>query len=226
MGPTHEFERDARRRGFRRIVGLDEAGRGPLAGPVVAAAVWLPSGCSFDGLDDSKVVAPERREALYFDILRRARAVGVGLATAEEIDAINILEATRLAMSRAVVALATPPDFLLLDAIRLPNLALPQCPIVKGDQLSASIAAASIVAKVTRDRLMLDAHRCYPQYEFHLHKGYGTARHLDALAAYGPSPLHRRTFDPVRQCIAARTKQSAPPPAPLPTPMHEGCAAC
>ncbi len=198
MGPTHEFEAEARRCGYRRIVGLDEAGRGPLAGPVVAAAVLLPARCLIPGLDDSKLLTAEAREGLYGQIIARARSIGIGSATAEEIDRINILEATRLAMMRALDTLTVDPDFLVLDAIRLPGIRLPQRAIIKGDRLSVSIAAASIVAKVTRDRMMSDYHHEFPQYHFNIHKGYGTPQHLHALERCGPSPLHRLTFEPVR----------------------------
>ena len=154
MGPTEEFEREARRCGYRRVAGLDEAGRGPLAGPVVAAAVILPIHCRLVGVDDSKRLSEAERERLYAAIMDKAVAVGIGSADAREIDSLNILEATRLAMRRAVDALSFSPDYLLIDAVALPEIAVPSRPIVKGDALSVSIAAASIVAKVTRDRLM------------------------------------------------------------------------
>lgn len=222
MGPTHEFELEARRCGYRCIVGLDEAGRGPLAGPVVAAAVWLPTGCSLPGLDDSKQLTAECREQLFGIIRSRARAIGIGSANAEEIDRINILEATRLAMGRALAALADSapsPDFLLLDAIRLPACPIPQRPIIKGDALSASIAAASIVAKVTRDRLMSEYDLVYPSYRFAVHKGYGTPEHLALLAMHGPSPLHRRSFEPVRRLCVADAEGAVSSPM-------EGTGAC
>lgn len=222
MGPTHEFEQEARRCGYRCIVGLDEAGRGPLAGPVVAAAVWLPTGCSLPGLDDSKQLTAECREQLFGIIRSRARAIGIGSANAEEIDRINILEATRLAMGRALAALADSapsPDFLLLDAIRLPACPIPQRPIIKGDALSASIAAASIVAKVTRDRLMSEYDLVYPSYRFAVHKGYGTPEHLALLAMHGPSPLHRRSFEPVRRLCVADAEGAVSSPM-------EGAGAC
>jgi ribonuclease HII len=197
--PIDLFETEARSRGYRAIAGLDEAGRGPLAGPVVAAVVILPRKCRLDGVNDSKKVPEPERERLYGEILRKAFAVGLGLATAAEIDALNILQATRLAMSRALEALRVPPDFLLLDAVSLPTIRLPQRPIIKGDALSVSIAAASILAKVSRDRLMRDYHRRFPRYNFQAHKGYGTPEHLVLLAEYGPCELHRRTFQPVLQ---------------------------
>ncbi len=196
--PTDLFEREARSRGYRLVAGVDEAGRGPLAGPVVAAAVILPRRCWLPRLDDSKQVAEPERERLYEAILDRALGVGVGCATAHEIDALNILGATRLAMARAITALSPRPDFLLIDAVSLPAVPVPQRAIVKGDGLSVSIAAASIVAKVTRDRIMAQHHRRYPQYNFHLHKGYPTPEHLNLLAVHGPCVLHRRSFGPVR----------------------------
>lgn len=203
MEPTDLFEAEARRRGYRLVAGLDEAGRGPLAGPVVAAAVILPRRFRLVGLDDSKQLTHPERERLYHEIRRRAVGVGVGQASEREIDAMNIVEATRLAMRRAIQALPSPPDYLLLDAIELPAFHLPQRAVIKGDALSVSIAAASIVAKVIRDRVMSVYHRRYPQYNFLAHKGYGTAEHLRMLAAYGPCAIHRRSFRPVREVVAA-----------------------
>lgn len=199
MQPTDFFEAAARWRGYRRVAGLDEAGRGPLAGPVVAAAVVLPRRCLFQGLNDSKVVAEPDRERLYGEISERALGIGIGLASEREIDDLNILEATKLAMGRAIRALAPLPDFLLIDALFLPTVPLPQRPIIKGDGLSVSIAAASIMAKVTRDRLMRDYHQRYPQYNFRSHKGYSTPEHLRLLDEYGPCEIHRRNFRPVLQ---------------------------
>jgi ribonuclease HII len=182
---------------------LDEAGRGPLAGPVVAAAVVLPRRCLLAGLNDSKQLTEAERERLYGEILQRAFGVGVGRASEREIDAMNILEATRLAMSRAIQALPAVPDYLLLDALELPAVHLPQRAVIKGDTLSVSIAAASVVAKVTRDRLMGEYHRQYPQYNFQAHKGYGTAEHLRMLAEHGPCAIHRRSFRPVGAAVTA-----------------------
>ena len=197
MEPTDLFETEARRCGYRLVAGLDEAGRGPLAGPVVAAAVILPRRCQLVGLNDSKQLTDAERERLYDEIRQRAVGIGVGLSTEREIDAMNILEATRLAMSRAVRSLPSAPDYLLLDAIELHDVPIPQRAIIKGDALSVSVAAASVIAKVTRDRLMDDYHRQYPQYNFRAHKGYGTAEHLRLLAAHGPCAIHRRSFRPV-----------------------------
>jgi ribonuclease HII len=201
VGPTDEFELEARRRGCRRIAGLDEAGRGPLAGPVVAAAVILPSRCRLVGVNDSKQVSESERARLYDVIVARARGIGVGIATEQEIDRVNILEATRLAMRRALASLTPPADCLLIDAVTVPDLAIPSRSIIKGDMLSMSIAAASIVAKVTRDRMMELYHQTYPEYNFLSHKGYGTEEHLQRLAQHGPCAIHRRTFAPVAQIL-------------------------
>jgi ribonuclease HII len=195
--PTDFFETEARTCGYQWVAGLDEAGRGPLAGPVVAAVVILPRRCALPGLNDSKLVVEPQRERLYTQIVRRAIGVGVGFATEREIETLNILEATRLAMGRALQALTRSPDFLLIDALSLPSIRLPQRPIVKGDGFSVSIAAASIVAKVSRDHLMGEYHRRYPQYNFRSHKGYATPEHLRLLARHGPCEAHRQTFRPV-----------------------------
>jgi ribonuclease HII len=207
VGPTDEFELEARRCGYRRIAGLDEAGRGPLAGPVVAAAVVLPIRCRLIGCDDSKQLSESEREQLYSVIIARAIAVGIGSASHEEVDGLNILEATRLAMQRAIAALSPQPDCLLIDAVTLPGLAIPTRSIIKGDALSLSVAAASIVAKVTRDRLMTEYHRHYPHYNFLSHKGYGTEEHLRQLVIHGPCPIHRRTFAPVAEVLAQSVDQ-------------------
>ena len=198
MEPTDFFEAEARRCGYRFVAGLDEAGRGPLAGPVVAAVVVLPRRCALTGLNDSKQVDEIERERLYTEITKRALGVGIAFATEREIEIFNILQATRVAMRRAIQALPHSPDFLLIDALTLPSVRLPQRPIIKGDGFSVSIAAASIMAKVSRDRLMRDYHRRYPQYNFRSHKGYATAEHLNLLAKYGPCNLHRQTFRPVQ----------------------------
>ena len=176
------------------ICGIDEAGRGPLAGPVAAAAVILPKDCEILYLNDSKKLSPKRREALYDEILEKAVAAGIGLAEASRIDEINILQATYEAMRLAVGKLGIVPEVLLNDAVTIPGLDLEQVPIIKGDARSVSIAAASILAKVTRDRLMTEYDSMYPQYGFAVHKGYGTAAHIEALKTYGPCPIHRNTF--------------------------------
>ncbi len=197
MGPTDIFEVEARRCGHRYIAGLDEAGRGPLAGPVIAAAVIFPRRCRVLGLNDSKQLSAAHRDQLYVSIRDRATMVGVGSATEKEIDRINILEATRLAMQRAIASLPLVPDFLLLDALTLPLLSIPQRAIITGDCLSLSIAAASVIAKVTRDRMMVGYHTEYPEYNFLSHKGYSTPEHLRLLTRHGPCAIHRRTFWPV-----------------------------
>jgi len=199
LDPDDAFECEAWTRGFRRVAGVDEAGRGPLAGPVVAAAVVLPRRCRLDGLRDSKLLSERQREHVYAQLLTAAVDIGVGVVDAGVIDALNILEATRLAMVQAVRHLTPCPDYLLLDAVVLPGMAVEQRAVIKGDRLCRSIAAASIVAKVLRDRLMVRAHVRYPQYGFLAHKGYGTAEHLRQLQRYGPCDLHRRSFAPVRE---------------------------
>lgn len=182
---------------FRFIVGVDEAGRGPLAGPVVAAAVILPDNASIPGLDDSKRLTPEQRNKLFDIIGSVAISIGIGLASPEEIDAINILEATKLAAERAIIQLNPQPEFILTDALKLNDTGIPVLPIIKGDQKCRAIAAASVVAKVYRDRLMLAYHQEYPQYGFSSHKGYPTREHLRALERYGPSTIHRLSFNGV-----------------------------
>jgi ribonuclease HII len=199
QGPTLAFEDRARRRGARAVAGVDEAGRGPLAGPVVAAAVILKADDPIDGVDDSKKLSPARREALFAQIRARARSVGVGIVPAHEIDAGGILPATRRAMTEAVQALGAAgagiaADHLLIDALTLPDVPLPQDGIVRGDQKSASIAAASIVAKVTRDRLMAELDARHPGYGFGVHKGYPTRAHREAIRRLGPCEAHRRSF--------------------------------
>ena len=203
----HEHEQAAWARGHRRIAGVDEAGRGPLAGPVVAAAAILdPSLWPGDGplaeVNDSKKLSPHRREVL-FDQLQHEDGVAfaIGISTVGEIDRLNILRATHRAMARAVEALAQPPDFLLVDGRPVPGLPVPSEALVQGDGRSRSIAAASILAKVTRDAMMLELDRKYPAYGFSAHKGYGTRAHRDALQRYGPCPAHRRSFAPVRQLV-------------------------
>ncbi len=198
-GAGCRFERDAWRAGLGRVAGVDEAGRGPLAGPVVAAAVILDPGRPINGLQDSKLLTPARRAELFAEIRQVAMAVGVGSVDPETIDRINILEATRRAMLEAIEKLPLPPELVLIDALRIVPLPCPQKSLIKGDRRSASIAAASIVAKVTRDRLMVEYDRQFPVYGFARHKGYATPAHQAALAKYGPCPLHRRTFKGVWQ---------------------------
>lgn len=176
------------------ICGIDEAGRGPLAGPVVAGAVVLPHDCKIRYLNDSKKLSASRRDALYDEIMEKAVAVGVGMASPARIDEINILQATYEAMRQAIGNLKVKPDLLLNDAVTIPEVVIPQVPIIKGDAKSVSIAAASIVAKVTRDRLMEEYDKVLPGYGFASNKGYGSAEHIKALQTLGPTPIHRRSF--------------------------------
>jgi len=193
------FERQARTSGFQLVAGIDEAGRGPLAGPVVAAAVILPAGLRIKGVDDSKKLSPDTRERLFDAIMCQAISVGIGMGSAELVDRINILQATRHAMLEAVSQLAPQPDYLLIDGISTISSPIPQKTIKKGDSLSLSIAAASIIAKVTRDRLMRELDRIHPGYGFSGHKGYGSALHMEAIRRLGPSPIHRLTFGGVKE---------------------------
>lgn len=176
------------------ICGIDEAGRGPLAGPVVAGAVILPEDCEILYLNDSKKLSPKKREELYDEIMDKAIATGIGMASPARIDEINILQATYEAMREAVHNLGMMPEILLNDAVTIPGIEIPQVPIIKGDAKSVSIAAASILAKVTRDRLMVQYDEIMPEYGFAKHKGYGSKEHVEALKKYGPSPIHRKTF--------------------------------
>lgn len=185
--------------GYLLLAGIDEAGRGPMAGPVVAAACILPAKFDLPGLNDSKLLSESKREKLFAQIQAQAVAYALGSAEPAEIDALNILESTKLAMKRAVEGLKVRPHYLLIDALTLPTVKLPQLGLVRGDQLSATIAAASILAKVTRDRIMVELSSVYPGYMFAKNKGYGTSEHKKALRRLGPSPIHRRSFAPVRQ---------------------------
>lgn len=196
---TLHFEQQAQARGYRAVAGVDEAGRGPLAGPVVAAAVILPKSFDLPGLTDSKQLTAKARERLYPLIRAQALAVGIGVAKVEEIDRINILQATLRSMQRAIERLNVPADFLLIDGNVAVPLDLPQQTLVKGDSRSLSIAAASVVAKVVRDRIMCSLDNLHPGYGLAGHKGYGSAAHRAAIAALGPSPCHRRTFGGVRE---------------------------
>jgi len=198
---TLAYEKNAHSQGFLRIAGVDEVGRGPLAGPVMAAAVILPPGLHIPGIDDSKKLSPLKREILFDVITSKALAIGTGIVEPEIIDSINILQATRLAMLNAVGQLSPLPDFLLIDGITPINTSIPQKTIKKGDSLSLSIAAASIIAKVTRDRLMVEMDRRYPGYGFAGHKGYGSALHLEAIRQLGPCPIHRMTFGGVKEHV-------------------------
>lgn len=187
-----EYEHKYEHLGY--LCGIDEVGRGPLAGPVVACAVILPKNCDILWLNDSKKLTAKKREELYDVILDAAVSVGIGMASPERIDEINILQATYEAMHQAVSKLSVQPQLLLNDAVTIPEITIPQVPIIKGDAKSVSIAAASIVAKVTRDRMMEEYDKVIPEYGFASNKGYGSAAHIEALKKYGPSPIHRRTF--------------------------------
>lgn len=205
----HAMESALCERGFQRVAGIDEAGRGPLAGPVVAAAVIPGAGMSLQGVNDSKQLTPAQRDTLYEGIMAGALAVGVGMASAAEIDRINILAATKLATRRALRNLRVLPDYLLLDALHLERCTIPQESVIKGDARCFCIAAASIVAKVTRDRLMEQYDAEYPVYGFASHKGYPTPTHYDAITRHGHSTLHRRSFfDPSMLAPPVRFSQT------------------
>jgi ribonuclease HII len=187
--------------GFRRVAGLDEAGRGPLAGPVVAAVFLITPGFFREDLNDSKQMTPLQRERCYNYLTSGDWEYGVGVVGPEEIDRINIYQASRLAMSKALQTLKRSPDYLLVDALMVPDTAIPQTALIHGDALSVAIAAASVIAKVTRDRLMEDYDRVYPGYGFARHKGYPTVKHYDALEQLGPSPIHRRSFRLYKEAV-------------------------
>lgn len=191
----YEIEKEYTEKGFRLVCGIDEAGRGPLVGPVCAAAVILPIGTDIDGLNDSKKLTEKKREMLFPMIIENATAYGIGFASEQEIDEINILNATFLAMRRAVEALGISPDLLLIDGNQKPKIGVgEEVTVIKGDAKSVSVAAASVLAKVSRDRYMLEKSQEYPQYAFEKHKGYGTKLHYEKIAEYGVSPIHRKTF--------------------------------
>lgn len=189
-----EFEREAYKSGYRLVAGIDEAGRGPLAGPVVAACVTLPENIFIQGLNDSKQVSPKKRDLLYDEIREKALAFGVGIVDEKCIDEINILNATKKAMKMAIDEIKPKPDLLLIDAVTLEDMTIRQTGIIKGDSLSISIAAASIIAKVTRDRIIEEMDSLYPVYGFAKHKGYGTEEHILAIKKYGICPIHRISF--------------------------------
>jgi len=189
--------------GFLFLAGIDEAGRGPLAGPVFAAACILPVRFVLPGLNDSKMLTESKREKLYTQIQEQAIDYALGSAEPAEIDSLNILQATKLAMKRAVEGLKVRPHYLMIDALTLPTVKLPQLPLIGGDLISATIAAASILAKVTRDRLMVELDTLYPEYRFSRNKGYGTSEHMQVLRRLGPCPLHRRSFAPVKRGSSA-----------------------
>ncbi|MCS6816146.1 MAG: ribonuclease HII [Blastocatellia bacterium] len=211
---TATLERELNRLGYRLIAGVDEVGRGAWAGPVVAAAVILDLDRLPEGLDDSKRLSPSRREQLFQAISNTARAIALGIVDAREIDRTNILHATKRAMRQAIEGLHPRPDFLLIDAVKLDDVGIPGRALIRGDQISVSIAAASIIAKVTRDRLMRAYDRLYPGYGFAQHVGYGTPAHRDALARLGPCPLHRLSFRGVRQLpldVRSQPEKTRPP---------------
>jgi ribonuclease HII len=190
-----KFEREYNDKGYELIGGIDEAGRGPLFGPVVAACVVLPKGCLIEGVNDSKKLSEKKREALFDEIKEKAVAWGVGIVDNNTIDEINILEATRKAMHEAVLNLQIKPDYIFIDAEKhVDTCGIPYLPIIKGDALSINIACASIIAKVTRDRMIDELAKDYPKYGLDKHKGYGTKAHIDAIKEYGLTPLHRKTF--------------------------------
>lgn len=189
-----QYERELWAAGKTLVAGVDEVGRGPLAGPVVTAAVILPTDFDVLGVDDSKKLSAKKRDELYDIIMERAVCVAIGRREPQDIDRINILEATKEAMTDAILGLAVKPEHVLIDAVKLPNLGIPFTSIIKGDAKSVSIAAASIIAKVTRDREMTEMDALYPGYDFASNKGYGTKKHYEGLAAIGPCEIHRRTF--------------------------------
>ena len=190
----YQHDETFRERGFKFIAGIDEAGRGPLAGPVVAAAVVLPADLRIDGLRDSKKVPEQERLTLFWDILSSSIDIGVGIVEHDEIDRINILQATKSAMGKAVADLRMSPDALIIDALTLPSIRITQFSIIKADSKSASVAAASLIAKYVRDMIMLRYHSLYPEYNFRKHKGYCTEEHLRLLDIYGPCSIHRKSF--------------------------------
>lgn len=192
--PTFELEAQCCAAGYLHVCGVDEAGRGPLSGPVVAAACILSPDEPLEGVDDSKKLTEKKRERLYDAITGQAIAYGIGMASPEEIDRLNILNATMLAMRRAIGALTVPPDFALVDGNVIRDFPVPAKAVIRGDSLSYSIAAASILAKVTRDRICMQDALLYPEYHFERHKGYATKEHMDILRAIGPCPIHRRSF--------------------------------
>ena len=195
----HAFERALYQRGYQRIAGVDEAGRGPLAGPVVASAVILPLDCAIVGIMDSKQLTAKQRDVLFDEIREAAVSIGISYMDSKTIDQVNILQATMQAMRESIEQIDPSPDYVIVDGTHIPAVSIPTKAIPKGDSLSQSVAAASIIAKVTRDRLMIELDKVYPQYGFRQHKGYGTDQHRQALIQFGPCPIHRRTFRPVSE---------------------------
>ncbi|MDD5454242.1 MAG: ribonuclease HII [Candidatus Ratteibacteria bacterium] len=201
LQPNDIYESKLWHRDIKFVAGIDEAGRGPLAGPVVAAAVIFHPFKKIDGIKDSKQLSPSKREELFELISKEALDWGVGIVSERIIEKINILQATRLAMLKAVQEIKTHPEFLLIDGHISVDVEIPQQPIIDGDGKSFSIGAASIIAKVTRDRMMQKYHKLFPEYGFDKHKGYGTQKHFQALQTYGPCPIHRRTYEPVEKLL-------------------------
>lgn len=189
-----EYENKKKENGYKNIAGVDEAGRGPLAGPVFAACVILPEGCVINGINDSKKLSEKKREELFDEITKKAISYSIASVDEKIIDEVNILNATHIAMNKAVETMEILPDFVLIDGNSIKNMTIPHKTVVKGDAKSINIAAASILAKVSRDRYICEVAEKYPQYEFEKHKGYGTKVHTDALKKYGPCKIHRRTF--------------------------------
>ncbi len=196
----YQYEQDLYDKGIHLIAGVDEAGRGPLAGPVVAAAVILKKGATFTYVDDSKKLTEKQRDLALIEIKKQALAIGIGIASVEEIDLINIYRAAREAMLSAIGQLKIKPEFLLIDAMPM-EIDIPYLSLIKGDALSVSIAAASIVAKTTRDAYMLEMDKIFPEYGFKQHKGYGTKQHLEAIERYGITPIHRKTYEPIKSML-------------------------
>jgi ribonuclease HII len=190
----YQYDQSLRKQGYLRIAGIDEAGRGPLAGPVVSSAVVLKEGISITGLRDSKRVPEDERTSLFFAIQDASIDIGIGIVGPEDIDRLNILRATRQSMKIAVEKLSIKPDMLIIDALSLPSVLIRQISPIKAESVSASVAAASIIAKYTRDKIMLDYHHEYPMYNFQKHKGYSTKEHIEMLQRYGPCPIHRKSF--------------------------------
>jgi ribonuclease HII len=198
------YEENARKEGYNIIAGVDEAGRGPWAGPVVAGAVILPENIFINGINDSKKLTPQKREELFLEINKKALAVSTGICEVSVIDSVNILNATYIAMHKALSGLKIKPDIVFIDGNPVPHMGFTQISIVKGDSKSISIAAASIIAKVTRDRLMIELADIYPEYKFDKHKGYGTKKHRELLEIHGVSDIHRKSFKPVRDIFIKR----------------------
>ena len=194
------YEKEAQKQGFQYVAGIDEVGRGPLAGPVVAAAVILPENIFISGINDSKKLSSKKREQLYQEIKNEALAIGIGVVGADVIDEINIYQATKKAMNIAINQLSIFPDFLLIDAMKI-DTPITQRSLIKGDSLSVSIASASIIAKVYRDRLMMEYSKKYPEYQFEKNAGYGTREHIQAIRKFGPTPIHRKTFAPIKEYL-------------------------